>query len=210
MAVNYRDGDLFCAHEQTLVNTVNCCGIMGKGIALEFKKRYPRMFRDYVDRCRRRAGDPRKLEIGRPYVFEEAGRLVLNFPTKEHWRYPSKPEYIERGLQYFVDHYREWGITSVAFPRLGCENGGLNWESQVRPLMERYLSEVDIRVVVVTYRPSDPTDRDAMSEADLEEPGQLSFEGVGRPITRVNKNRARRKRAMTTAVPPRSRTTRTT
>jgi O-acetyl-ADP-ribose deacetylase (regulator of RNase III) len=150
MAIEYRNGDLFDAHEQTIVNTVNCYGVMGKGIALEFKKRYPAMFRDYVERCSLPDGSPRKVAVGRLYVYEEAGRLILNFPTKKHWRFPSRSEYIEQGLAHFRENYHAWGVASIAFPRLGCENGGLDWETQVKPLMERYLSGLDIPLVVVT------------------------------------------------------------
>lgn len=150
MPIMMRTGDLFDSTEQTLVNTVNCVGVMGKGIALEFKKRFPAMYKDYVLRCKLPAGHKEKLVVGKPYVFEGQGRLVLNFPTKDHWRYPSKIEWIERGLEYFAEHYETWGISSIAFPRLGCENGGLDWDSQVKPVMMRKLLTVAIPVVIVS------------------------------------------------------------
>lgn len=167
-----RIGDLFAAPEQTIVNTVNCYGVMGKGLALEFKRRYPAMFRDYVARCALPTDDARKVAIGRPYIYEEAGKLIINFPTKNHWRFPSKVDYIERGLSYFVESYAHWGVTSVAFPRLGCENGGLSWEAQVRPLMERYLGDLDIPVTVVSRVP--------ISEQSAHQPASVVAEDLPR------------------------------
>src|SRR5213079_1244016 len=93
-------GDLFESSAQTLVNTVNCVGVMGKGIALEFKKRYPAMFEDYVVRCRRK-----QVRLGEPYLFRDlGGTMILNFPTKDHWRSPSHLEDIDEGLEYFAKH----------------------------------------------------------------------------------------------------------
>lgn len=131
-------GDLLKSRQQTLVNTVNTVGVMGKGIALAFKKRYPDMFDDYVQRCER--GD---LVLGRPYVFNEPDHLVLNFPTKGHWRAVSKLSDIVAGLEYLEQHYKEWGITSIAVPPLGCGNGQLEWEV-VGPTLVRHLSRLDI------------------------------------------------------------------
>src|SRR6266481_9892836 len=130
-------GDLFASKAQTLVNTVNCVGIMGKGVAQEFKRRYPAMFEDYAARCVRR-----EVRLGKPYLFRDrSGTLIVNFPTKDHWRSPSRLADIERGLDYYVKHYAEWGFKSVAFPQLGCGNGGLNWR-EVGPVMIRHLGEL--------------------------------------------------------------------
>jgi len=105
-------GDLFESRAQTLVNTVNCVGIMGKGVALEFKKRFPANFKDYAARCERK-----QVRLGEPYPFRDpAGRLIVNFPTKDHWRSPARLADIERGLDYFVGHYADWGVQSVAMP----------------------------------------------------------------------------------------------
>lgn len=145
--VEYVCGNIFDSRAQTLVNTVNCKGVMGKGLALEFKKRYPDMYDDYVKRCR--AGE---VNIGKPYLYRAKDRWILNFPTKDHWRRRSTLAYIEQGLRYFVAHYQEMGILSVAFPRLGTENGGLDWE-QVQPIMERYLGNLEIDVEVYEYKP---------------------------------------------------------
>jgi O-acetyl-ADP-ribose deacetylase (regulator of RNase III)/uncharacterized protein YwgA len=136
-------GDIFESSAQTLVNTVNCVGVMGKGIALEFKKRFPAMYQDYVARCE--AG---LVQMGRPYHFADLfGTSVINFPTKKHWRAASRLQDIEEGLDYFVAHYEEWGIKSVAFPPLGCGNGGLEW-AVVGPLMYAKLANLPIPVEI--------------------------------------------------------------
>lgn len=136
-------GNLFESTAQTWVNTVNCVGVMGKGIALEFKKRFPAMFQDYVSRCN--AGE---VQPGRPYHYADLlGASIVNFPTKRHWRSASRAQDIEQGLDYFVAHYREWGIESVAFPPLGCGNGGLDW-SVIGPLMYDKLSGLSIPVEI--------------------------------------------------------------
>lgn len=137
-----RVGDLFQARTQTLVNTVNCVGVMGKGIAAAFKKRYPAMFGDYVRRCERG-----EVRLGEPYLWTSTEPWVLNFPTKDHWRSVSRLEHIERGLAYLVEHYQHWGIQSLAVPPLGCGHGGLDW-SVVGPTLRRHLDQLDIPVVL--------------------------------------------------------------
>ena len=134
-------GDMFASDMQTLVNTVNCVGIMGKGIAQIFKKEYPAMFEDYAERCQRR-----EVRLGEPYHYKDlAGASIVNFPTKGHWRAAARLEDVESGLDYFANHFREWRITSVAFPPLGCGNGGLEW-STVGPLMYSKLKGLGIQV----------------------------------------------------------------
>lgn len=136
-------GNMFESTYHTLVNTVNCVGVMGKGIAYEFKKRYPAMFKDYVNRCY--AG---LVKLGEPYYFSDLqGASIVNFPTKGHWRSASRLRDIEDGLRYFKEYYWEWKIQSVAFPALGCGNGGLMWEN-VRPIMHFYLDPLPIPVEV--------------------------------------------------------------
>ena len=147
-------GNIFNSKAQTIVNTVNCVGVMGKGIALVFKLRYPKMFDEYSGLCKKHMISPGKLWI---YKGEPEAPWVLNFPTKFHWKYPSKIEYIESGLQKFVDTYKEKGITSIAFPMLGTHNGGLDKE-EVRSLMERYLNKCDIPIEIYDYDPSAPDD----------------------------------------------------
>ena len=100
-------GDLFESQAQTLVNTVNCVGVMGKGVAAAFKQHFPAMFEDYQRRCERQA-----VRLGEPYLYRDAsGVLIVNFPTKDHWRSPSRLGDIERGLDHFVVHAAEWGVT---------------------------------------------------------------------------------------------------
>ena len=140
--IEYIEGDIFESPAQVIVNTVNTVGVMGKGIALSFKKRYPAMFERYKTVCEKGL-----LKTGKLMLFYEADYWVLLFPTKEHWRNPSKLEYIEAGLQKFVQTYAEKGITSIAFPRLGCGNGELDW-SAVKPLMEKYLKKLPINVYI--------------------------------------------------------------
>ena len=137
------EGDLFTSRAQTLVNAVNCVGVMGKGIALQFKKRYPAMFEDYAARCRRN-----EVRLGEPYLFRDpCGTMIINFPTKDHWRSFSRLKDIDEGLEYFVKHAADWGVTSVAFSPLGCGNGGLVW-SDVEPVMRRALSELPIEIEI--------------------------------------------------------------
>lgn len=136
-------GNIFDTTMQTLVNTVNCVGVMGKGVALEFKKRFPDMFKEYVKLC-----EQKQVHPGQPYFYQDfLGTSILNFPTKDHWRSPSKLEYIINGLDWFVANYQSYGITSIAFPPLGCGNGGLAWET-VGPIMYGKLSQLPIEVEV--------------------------------------------------------------
>ena len=147
-------GNIFNTKAQTIVNTVNCVGVMGKGIALVFKLRYPLMFDIYKGFCK-----SKQIGIGKLWLYkgEPEEPWVLNFPTKFHWKYPSKLEYIELGLEKFVTTYKEKGITSIAFPMLGTNNGGLS-KDEVLPVMQRYLSACDIPVEIYDYDPSTPDD----------------------------------------------------
>lgn len=140
--IEYIEGDIFESPAQVIVNTVNTVGVMGKGLALSFKQRYPQMFEKYRAACEKHL-----LTIGKLMLFYETDHWLLLFPTKEHWRNPSKLEYIEKGLMKFVQTYAEKSITSIAFPRLGCGNGELDW-TDVKPLMERYLKELPIDVYI--------------------------------------------------------------
>ena len=134
-------GDMFQSKAQTWVNTVNCVGVMGKGIALEFKKRFPDMFEDYVARCARG-----EVQLGRPYLYKRTVLpWILNFPTKKHWRDVADLQAIVKGLEYLRDNYKQWGITSLAVPPLGCGQGQLEWRI-VGPTLYRLLSTLDILV----------------------------------------------------------------
>lgn len=149
--LSYVTGNLFEAPVQTLVNTVNTQGVMGKGIALTFKKLYPEMFEQYQELCEKGG-----LKIGSLFLYQAPTRLILNFPTKREWRKPARLEYIEAGLQKFVEIFNGAGIHSIAFPPLGCGNGELNFDD-VRPLMERYLSDLPIRIFIYAPHPQSGT-----------------------------------------------------
>jgi O-acetyl-ADP-ribose deacetylase (regulator of RNase III) len=140
--LTYLRTSIFDSPAQTLVNTVNTVGVMGKGIAKESKARYPRMFQEYRELC-----DQRQLRVGVLHLWRGNKPWVLNFPTKTTSRQPSKMEYVEAGLQKLRTSYEEMGITSASFPPLGCGNGNLDW-NQVRPLMEGHLRTLPIPVYV--------------------------------------------------------------
>ncbi len=146
-----RQGDLLKADADALVNTVNTVGVMGKGIALQFKRAYPANFTAYKSACE--AGEVR---VGRMFVVavESLGQLrwIINFPTKEHWRGNSRIEWIDAGLDDLVRTIRDLGIRSIAVPPLGAGNGGLAW-SDVRPLISEKLSPLK-DVDVLLYPPS--------------------------------------------------------
>lgn len=163
--VTVKIGDLFTSRAQTLVNTVNCVGVMGKGIALGFKQRFPEMFEDYEARCRRK-----QVRLGEPYLYK-GDRLpwILNFPTKDHWRGLSRISDIARGLEFLAVHYKQWGITSLAVPPLGCGNGQLDW-TVVGPTLFRYLSKLEIPVEL--YAP-DKTPKEQLTLSFLEGTGAM-------------------------------------
>jgi O-acetyl-ADP-ribose deacetylase (regulator of RNase III)/uncharacterized protein YwgA len=176
---NARIGDLFTSKAQTLVNTVNCVGVMGKGIALEFKRRFPAMYDDYVERCRRKA-----VKVGEPYLYEDtvSGTKILNFPTKDHWRSASRLSDIERGLDELASHHARWGIRSIAMPPLGCGNGGLAW-SEVGPLIRRKLANVPFDVEV--YAPFG-TPSSELEASFLDAPVQMALDRAGAPPVPMN------------------------
>lgn len=141
-------GDLFGSKAQTLVNTVNCVGVMGKGIALEFRKRFPDAYLDYVARC-----EQGQVKLGQPYLYKSlVHQWILNFPTKDHWRMATRLEDIIRGLEYLLLNYKKWEISSIAVPPLGCGQGQLEWRV-VGPTLYQYLSKMEIPVEL--YAPYD-------------------------------------------------------
>jgi len=165
-------GDMFASDMQTIVNTVNCVGIMGKGIAQIFKKDYPAMFEDYAERCKRE-----EVRLGEPYHYKDlTGVSIVNFPTKGHWRAATRLEDVETGLDYFVNHFRAWGITSVAFPPLGCGNGGMEWAT-VGPLMYSKLRGLGIPLEL--YAPFG-TPANQLKEKFLVADQQMEFNAEGR------------------------------
>lgn len=186
--ITYVIGDLLKSPADVLVNTVNTVGVMGKGIANDFKKIYPEMFTQYQKLCEKGL-----FNIGQLWIFKTKNKWVLNFPTKKHWRNPSKIEYIEAGLDKFVKTYAEKGITSISFPMLGCGNGELNWETEVRPLMEKYLKNIPIDIYIHLYR-KDPFEKEHRNIQEIKkwlrsEPQSMSFVEVWEDIENVLKKK---------------------
>lgn len=145
------NSNLLLSPAQTLVNTVNTVGVMGAGLAKEFKKYYPQMFKTYRALCR-----SNRFKTGQLMLIKDEPnrkRWVLNFPTKKDWHNPSKMSYVENGLKKFVNEYQQRGITSVAFPPLGAGLGGLD-DKTVNDLMVKYLGNLDIPVYIHKYKPS--------------------------------------------------------
>ena len=160
------DGDMFFSRMQTLTVSVNCVGVMGKGLASRAKYQFPDVYVDYQDKCR--SG---RLKLGKPYIYKRessfdeeladepkslehanARTWFILFPTKNHWREMSDIRYIEEGLKWIKDNYRQIGITSLAMPALGCGLGGLDWKD-VGPLMCRYLSlDIPVQIYLPTER----------------------------------------------------------
>lgn len=145
----YVEQDIFESPAQVIVNTVNTVGVMGKGIAKRYKEVFPEMYQQYRSICERKLFD-----VGKLWLYKTDFKWVLNFPTKKHWRNPSKIEFLELGLQKFVETYEEKGINSISFPQLGVGNGGLVWETQVKPIMEKYLKDLPIDIFIHLYSPT--------------------------------------------------------
>lgn len=148
--IEYKTGDILQADAEALVNTVNCVGIMGRGVALQFKNTFPENFKAYAAACNRD-----ELQPGRMFVFETGWmtdpKYIINFPTKRHWRGKSRIEDIDSGLRDLVKQIRERRIQSIAIPPLGSGLGGLDW-AQVRPRIEAAMRDLEgVRVTV--YEP---------------------------------------------------------
>ncbi len=155
--IKYTTGDMLVDSSEALVNTVNCVGVMGRGIALQFKKTFPENFSTYAAACKQG-----ELEPGKMFVFETRTltnpRYIVNFPTKRHWKGKSRIEDIESGLQALVEEMRTRNIRSIAIPPLGSGLGGLNW-TQVRALIEEKLSDIpDLEVTVYEPKGAPPAD----------------------------------------------------
>jgi O-acetyl-ADP-ribose deacetylase (regulator of RNase III) len=183
--LTYLRGDLLSSPAQVQVNTVNVVGVMGKGIALQFKNKYPEMFKSYRQICEKHLFD-----VGNLYLWKSSKKWVLLFPTKKHWRNPSKIEYIESGLKKFVENYERLGIESIAFPKLGCGNGNLDWNI-VKPIMEKYLKPLPINIYIYidNYNDFQPehTD-DNFIEWLHSNPRDLSFNELKEELLAVIKN----------------------
>lgn len=140
--IRFLKGDIFASAAQTLVNPVNCRGIMGKGLALLFKNRFLGLHESYVNDVL-----DKRLSIGNPTIWKGPEKWVVNFPTKNDWRKPSSYGYIEAGLEGLRSKLDEWGILSLAFPPIGCGLGSLEWD-KVRPQIERYFGDLVMKIEV--------------------------------------------------------------
>lgn len=138
------DGNIFTINSDILVNTVNCEGFMGKGIALEFKLRFSSMYDKYKYFC-----DEKKLVPGKLWLYRDEKPNILCFPTKNYYKFPTKIEYLELGLKKFSETYTSFGARSISFPLLGASNGKINPEVSLS-LMQKYLGEInDIDIFVI-------------------------------------------------------------
>jgi O-acetyl-ADP-ribose deacetylase (regulator of RNase III) len=149
--IEFVRGNLFDADVEAIVNAVNCVGVMGKGIALEFKKRFPSNFIAYKAAC-----DAGELQLGRVFIHDQGPsakpRYIVNFPTKHHWRNPSRLEDIRSGLDSLSAEIDRLKIHSIAIPALGCGLGGLDWQD-VRELIEQLLASREKSRILV-YAPA--------------------------------------------------------
>lgn len=170
--VEFTKGDMFQATVDVRVNTVNCVGVMGAGVALAFKNRYPDMFKDYQNACR-----DGRVRPGAVHVWQSLmGDWVVNFPTKRDWRDNSRYEDIQSGLVALRDYLRQQGAVSVALPALGCGHGGLDW-SQVAPMIEAELGDLEARVLV--FEPADSLNAGREAQAKPTEEQVRSAEDLG-------------------------------
>ncbi len=145
--IEFKQGNLLEENAEAIVNTVNCVGVMGKGIALQFKRAYPENFRQYDQACKSGEVQPgRMFTVTTGSLFNP--RYIINFPTKRHWKGKSTIADIKSGLTALVAEIQQLGITSIAIPPLGCGNGGLNW-AEVKPLIESAFTQLpDVQVII--------------------------------------------------------------
>lgn len=169
-AMPYREitGNIFNSNAEALVNTVNCVGPMGKGIALEFRRRFPDMFEVYKQVCERG-----ELRPGSILPYRKSKPWILNFAVKDDWKHPSKVIWIEQCLDKFCAWYPKTGLKSVAFPWMGAMNGGIPLE-KIKEVTRRYLEHLpDIEIEVYTF---DPSAQDPLFERLLRSKEALSIE----------------------------------
>lgn len=140
-------GNIFTSEAQTLINPVNTVGIMGAGLALEFRLRYPDMFKKYVELCK-----SNQISIGKLWLYKTSNKWILNFPTKVDWKNDSKIEYLELGLNEFIHTYKHFEISSAAFPILGSNLGNIPEQKSI-DIMLKYLSKCDIPIEIYRYNP---------------------------------------------------------
>ncbi len=156
--IELTQGDILQADAEALVNTVNCVGVMGRGIALQFKKRFPENFRLYKAVC-----DKKELRPGKMFIYDlnrlYNPRYIVNFPTKRHWKGKSRMEDIEAGLQTLVEEVRKRDIHSIAIPPLGCGLGGLRWADVRAKIEEAFQDLTDVRVLLYEPKGAPPAEK---------------------------------------------------
>ncbi|MCG3127352.1 MAG: hypothetical protein CHACPFDD_02211 [Phycisphaerae bacterium] len=161
--IELRQGDILKAKADALVNTVNCVGVMGRGIALQFSKAFPEVFKAYEAACKRG-----EVQLGKVLSYDlnrfEQPHYVINVPTKQHWRGKSRMEYVEAGLAALVEEVRRLGVKSVAVPPLGCGLGGLDW-SEVRPRIEKAFAALP-EVQVLLFEPKGAPSAEEMAKEE--------------------------------------------
>jgi len=174
--ITLENGNVFLTNYQTIVITVNCAGVMGKGIALQAKDLFPDAYEYYKDLC-----EKDEMHMGKPVLYDNLSKTLqrsnkeyiklLLFPTKQHWKMPGDIVSIEKGLQWLVDNYEKCGITSLAMPALGCGHAGLNWKD-IGPLLYKYLAKMNIPVQI--YYPSGTPEKYLDVEFLLTEPPKIT------------------------------------
>ncbi len=180
--LTYTTGDLLKSSAEALVNTVNCEGYMGKGIAYQFKLQFPKNNEDYVRACKSGA-----LAIGKLHYYKEKDKTIINFPTKNKWREKSHMEYIEKGLDQLVVLIQNLGLSSIAIPPLGSGNGGLIW-AEVKLLIEKKLLDLSDNIDVFIYEPSRSYSCQPTVEPKLNTSGLVLME-IKHNLVRFNKFR---------------------
>jgi O-acetyl-ADP-ribose deacetylase (regulator of RNase III) len=148
--IRYITGNIMDSSAEGLVNTVNTVGVMGKGIALQFKQAFPHSFNAYKQACMNGQLTTGKILAVKDSELIMGERLIINFPTKQHWRMPSRYEYVDSGLSALVAYLKDHPLKSLAMPALGCGNGGLEW-LKVKLLIEQHLAGLDMAIWV--YEP---------------------------------------------------------
>lgn len=144
--INLIKGNIFLSNDEALINPVNIIGVMGKGLALQFKEKYPLNFKLYQNACKKH-----KVQIGKMFTTRENNKIIINFPTKKHWRNPSKIKYINSGLDSLILILQQYNIKSVSIPPIGCGYGRLNW-IDIKQLLINKLSILD-NVIINIYEP---------------------------------------------------------
>lgn len=167
--IKFVTGDFFDYNADIRINTVNCVGVMGAGVALLFKTKFPKMYDEYVREC-----NQGKVKIGLPHVwkdnemFNSSGVTIINFPTKNHWKNPSEYEFVEKGLVWLRNYLINKGHVTITLPALGCGHGGLDW-AIVRKMISEKLENLDAKILV--FEPSSSINKEMSSEtlAELKE-----------------------------------------